>query len=88
MEIGRLWQLFCANALQNSGTPHATFRGFTNTFSYIETGKYNFVNFYLPFVFCFLAHILESLVMGYTGVPLATEPGISLIILPLMRILQ
>ena len=24
----------------------------------------------------------------YTGVPLATEPGISLIIVPLMRILQ
>jgi hypothetical protein len=48
MEIGRLWQLFCADALQNSGTPQATFRGFANTFSCIEIGKYNFVNFYYP----------------------------------------
>jgi len=51
MELGRLWQQFGAHALQNSGTPQATFLGFTSTYFCIENGKYNFVNFYFPFCF-------------------------------------
>jgi hypothetical protein len=64
MEIARLWQQFGAHALQNSGTPQAAFTGFTSTCFYIEIGKYDFVNFYLPF-FSFLVHILKSIVMSY-----------------------
>ena len=49
-----------------------------------ETKRYNFI--YLNVV-----TLINSINLTYVfiqGVPLATEPGISLIILPLMRILQ
>jgi len=38
-----------AAVLHNYGTPQVTFKGVSSTFSYIEIGKYNFVNIYLPF---------------------------------------
>ena len=50
----------CAHVLQKSGTPQVTFRGFTSTYSYIEIGEYNFVNFYLQFCVCACVFIFEG----------------------------